>query len=262
MAVSRRIGAVIVTAFCLTSLPASADAGGSWLELRRKGAKAVVEASRKAATGESWRATWKLDVPATHPLHGLTIEMSRLKAGAGKAKKPRLATTVRLTGNKALAGAGLASVGEQLWLKLPGQARAMPAKGTLLFKPLPVLHVSLALLAGLELSAFYELTLEGEFGGTAVFIMQPRYTKGTGLKRMKLGVSKKYHTPTVVEVSGRRGQYLQRLLWLETRLEGELMVARKLRIRTRSPQQTLDFLLQSLERGKPVSKQRTGKAAL
>ncbi len=127
MAVSRRIGAVIVTAFCLTSLPASADAEGSWLELRRKGAKAVVEASRKAATGESWRATWKLDVPATHPLHGLTIEMSRLKARASKAKKPRLATTVRLTGNKALAGAGLASVGEQLWLKLPGQARATNA---------------------------------------------------------------------------------------------------------------------------------------
>ena len=239
-----------------------ASAADAWLKLRRQGVPALLAASQVAAVPEPWRATWRLPDADAGALKGLHISVRRSLTKSSKGKPAELATVIRFTGVKSLTGAGVATVGADVWLRGPGEKKAHPAKGEALFAALPGLDLPLGLFAAVGLAARYEGQLAGEFGGSAIVVFKPRYTDGKGWQRLKLGISKRYLVPTMAEFNDDHGKPQGRWLWLDTRMVQGLMVADKLRLRTMSRTAPFELLLVGVERGKAVAGLPVGEAAL
>jgi len=248
------IRSCLIAALIIGLLPLEAAAADSWMKLRRKGVKAVLEASKKAASAEPWRATWRIDGAKAGALKGLQVSLRVARVAADKSKPERLATVIKLSGMPALAGVGVATVGDEVWLRSPGTAKPLRATAKALFQPLPGVDVPPGLLAVAGLAGHYDGSLAGEFGGSAVIVLQPRYTGGKGWARMKIGISKRTLMPTMGEYNDRNGKALGRWLWLQTRMKGELMVAGRLRIRTMKREKPIDLELVSLERGPAIGR--------
>ena len=251
----------LIGAFAL-SLPAQSEAADAWLKLRRKGIEALLEASRDAAAPEPWRATWQLRDADAGPLKGLQISVRRTKIAARKGKPAAIATVIRFSGVKSLAGVGVATVGDEVWLRLPGDKGASPAQGEALFAALPGIDLPLGLFAAVGLAGRYEGQIAGEFGGSAIVVLKPRYTDGKGWLRLKLGISKMHLMPTMAEINDAHGKPLGRWLWLDTRMDKGLMIANKLRLRTMSRVAPFELELVGVERGKTVAGLPIGQAAL
>lgn len=283
MRLPRLISTLLAVLFCL-AYGRPAGAADTWLKLRRKGAGAVVAQTRAALAPISWRARWRVVAARGAALHGTVLEITRVVPGTGAAQHhksdkrgreggktpadaprvlpaPSMITVIRLRGGP-LDGVGLATERGKTWVRLPGDKAPREADGQALFTPLPQLGVPLALFAVPELSHRYDARIEGEFDGTAVVLLTPRYTDGAGLERLKIGVSKRFLVPTVAELTDPKGDAVHRLLWLETRLQGKLVVAGRLRVRTLSHKTPLDFEFVGLEQGAAVDRAPTGRAAL
>lgn len=253
---------MLIGAFALALPVAESGAADAWLKLRRKGVKALLAASREAAVPEAWQATWRLQDADAGDLKGLQISVRRVKTKARKGKPATLATVTRFSGVGSLAGAGVATLGEKVWVRRPGDTKGRLAQGKALFAALPVLDLPLGLFAAVGLAARYEGQLAGEFGGSAIIVMKARYTDGKGWLKLKLGISKMHLMPTMAEVNDDHGKPLGRWLWLDTRMDKGLMIANKLRLRTMSRAAPFDLELVGFERGKAVAGLPTGAEAL
>lgn len=258
-----RLAAVWLICAVAISLPcADADAADAWLKLRRQGVQALLAASQRAAVPEPWQATWRLLDADAGELKGLRISVRQRMTTARKGKPAVLAAVIRFSGTRALAGVGVATVGQQVWLRGPGEKKAHLATGATLFAALPGLDLPLGLFAAVGLAGRYEGQLAGEFGGSAIVVMKPRYTEGEGWQRLKLGISKRYLVPTMAEINDGHGKPQGRWLWLDTRMDKDLMVADKLRLRTMARVAPFELALVGVERGKAIMALPVGEGAL
>ncbi len=252
----------LIALLIVTLLPLETEAADAWLKLRRKGVSALLDAAVKAATPEPWRATWRIKADEKGALKGLSISVRMQRVEARKDQPAKLATVIMLAGPAALNGVGISTLGQQVWLRSAKGKGAVKAKAKALFTELPLLQIPLALLAATGLAHHYEGKLAGEFGGSAVIVLQPKYTATADWKRLKLGISKRRLVPTMAEYNDRNGRPLGRWLWLKTRMVGELMVADTLRIRTMKREAPVELQLASVERGVAIARLPVGVKAL
>ncbi len=264
-----------------------------WLEVRRHGPEGVLAASAAVESAAPRWLRYRASVADGDPLAGATIDVLRQSAGPGRGVGPgkRQQVSVVVRDGKGALIAGLVSEGGRLWArhaashKAPvdallvvravdkgaadkaaakavargaadkgaGVVAAVPVALAPLFVDVPTLGAPLALWAALELSERYEARLEGEFDGSAIVRLRPSYTRGAGLRPLKVGVSKQHLHVSLAEVDDGKGEVHARLLALDPKVEGGRVVAERLRLRLRGRTEPVDWVL---------VEQRAGKAAL
>ncbi len=276
-----------MAAWFALSLPRSAvgaPAAQDWLEVRRRGADGVVEASIEVESAAPRWLRYRASVKDDDPLAGATIDVVRQAARPGRGIGPgrRQQVSVIVRDGKGAFLAGLVSEGDRLWTRHAGShkapvdslvpprpvasaagqssASAKPAAAAALalathaplFVDVPTLGAPLALWSVLEVSDRYEARMEGEFDGSAIVRLRPSYTRGAGLRSLKVGVSKQHLHVSLTEVDDGKGEVQARLLALDPKVDGGRVVAERLRLRLRGRSEPVDWLL---------VEQRTGKAA-
>lgn len=232
--------AALVAAIGLTA--AHADARGRWLKLRRQGIGAVIKAARAQQAPKLIYKRYERDVLEEAPDAGLVIEVSRRPTKRGTSD----VSVVVWDGAKFVAA--LAMIKGKLTVRHGAEAPSEDPAA--LFRPVPALGVSLMLWCVIEALPRYQLKLEGEFQGTALFRVNPDYTTPKNWQPMKLGVSKQSLLPTVTEVVDVKSSPISRLLMMRPRERGALIVAEKLRLRSMKRKKPLDFALEAFEIGK------------
>lgn len=237
--------------------PVQAD----WLDLRRGGPEAIVQAARVANAPEPWIATYSVTLPAGHPLHGLKLILARAPSPTGK-------LLIRLEGPASLHGVGGVVADGKAWLKLPRAAdgkptRAQPASHEAMFAPLPGLGLPLGLWLAPELPSLYKLHTEGEFGDVAILRLRPRYEAGPGLQPLKLGVSKQHAAFVQCEVTDLQGKPLQGVLGVDLKAYGKVVVPTELRLRPKASEEgVLVLKLDGVRTGKDAGKLKFDASAL
>ncbi len=239
------------------------NAGANWLEVRRGGAVRILDAARRAGTPQSWGATYTARVRDKRhaALTNVTIAVARRQLPAAKGKPAVFETTVVIRGLKG-GLAGIATSGDTAHVRLPGAAKAVPATGKELFTRLPGLRSPLALFAVLELSHLFDVKLEGEFDGTGVMRMTPKYHAGRDVQLCKLGISKQTRFPTMAEVGRGDGRDDVKLAWIDTRKVRGVKLPATLRLMLPGKAGHVDFRRSKLVLGKAAKKLRFGPSAL
>ena len=244
---------------CLTTamMPAlSASAEHNWLDVRRHGAQGVMEAAF-TAEGDPARSThYVSDEGPTPAWSGVQIEIAR-RLMPGNAKATQVVAIVRDAKGRFIAG--VANDAKGIWVR-HGVGKPQ-ADYALLFRSVPGLAVPMALFAGLELTGRYEAKLEGEFDGSAILRLQPGYTEQAGLEPLKVGVSKQTLHVSITEIDDIKGKARARLLMLNPREQGKLVVPEQLRLRLQEEQRPVDLFRSRHDIGKAVRK-KWGLAAL
>jgi hypothetical protein len=247
-----------------------------WLEVRRGGIEGLLQVATDTEGMRPRALRYALDVPASHPLAGTTLELRRRALPAARGQAGSMARRQGQSGRAGSAGrvgtelvvevrdakgrllAGLASDASGMWTSHGGKASATDAG---LFRAVDRLGFPLALFAALELAPRYEAKVEGEFSGTAIVRMQPGYTEGATLEPLKLGISKRFLCMTVTEVDDAKGKLKARLLWLDTRLVDSRVVADRLRVRLADRKDPLEWRLLEERLDKDAGR-RWGRKAL
>lgn len=261
--------AASLPAFCTWAAPPVANKNGSaatfdWLDLRRQGPNALLQAAARVNAPELWQATYLANLPTKHALYGLSLTVARAPSPAvAKAKGPTAgpdaaATTagsllVRFNGPAKLKGVGVVAVNGKIWLRLPTKA-AGPEIHADLFQNIDALGVPLAVFVAADTKALFTLVSEGEFDDVGMLRMKPIYEAGPGLEPMKLGLSKNNGAFVALEVTDLQGKPKAGLLWLDTTIDDGLAVHKRLRLRPVNEANAIELELVELRRGKAAGK--------
>jgi len=250
--------AIVGALIAVVAIPATA--GASWIKVRRKGADGILDAARSAATQKRWGAVFRAKVSRGHPLADATVHIARepIPAKKGQPQQYRSSVVIEGVGGRV----ALALEGDTITMRLPGSKK--PAKGTGkgLFTMVPRVNVPLALFVMHDIARLYDAKLEGEFGGTAVLRLTPKYGGLKGLQACKVGVSKRNRFPEMAEFGHGDARKGVKLAWTGIeKVQGQL-VPRGLRIMRMGKRTYLDFERVALLMGARAKHLRFGKKAV
>lgn len=234
-----------------------------WLDLRRQGPLALLQAAARVNAPELWIATYAANLPPKHPLFGLSLTVARAPGTAavkpkGAAAAPEAAAAlgsllVRFDGPPKLKGVGVLAANGKIWLRLPAKA-AKPETHPDLFQNIEALGVPLAVFVAADTKALFTLVSEGEFDDVGMLRMKPIYEAGPGLEPMKLGLSKNNGAFVALEVTDLQGKPKAGVLWLDTTIDDGLAVHKRLRVRPVNEANAIELELIELRRGKAAGK--------
>lgn len=273
---------VLLALMLLPTIGLADTRGPTWLRVRRHGTAGIIASALEVSTPQTWGATFRsVPAPATARPQGtgqhasvarrfstkkpITIRVAHRRQAAPKGRKsgktaPVYESIVVIDGLPA-GRAGIAVSGEQAWVRLPGK-KVQKATGVLLNAKLPALDAPLILFALVELTSLFDVKLEGEFGGTGVMRMHPKYTAGSGFSLCKLGVSKQTLYPELAAVGGGDGQGDIKLNWHTLRPTRGVTLPAKMRIMYVGSRTHVDFDRIGLTLGPSAERLKFGPGAL
>jgi hypothetical protein len=123
--------------------------------------------------------------------------------------------TVRFIGEGHWKGSGVAVVGKDIWLRMPGAPQAVKAAPTDLFATIPGLDLPMAIFVLSEVADWFDGQMEGEFGSVGVLRLRPKYTLGDDLLPCKLGISKQSGAFAAAELVPGETQQPGGIQWLD-----------------------------------------------
>jgi len=232
-----------------------------WLDLRRQGPVALLQAAARVNAPELWIATYAANLPAKHPLYGLSLTVARSAVPAAVKGKGTSAAAdaalgsllVRFNAPAKLKGVGVVASNGKIWLRLPAKA-AQPEIHADLFQNIDTLGVPLAVFVAADSKGLFTLVSEGEFDDVGMLRMKPIYEAGPGLEPMKLGLSKNNGAFVALEVTDLQGKSKAGLLWLDSTIDDGLAVHKRLRLRPTNEANAIELELIALRRGKAAGK--------
>lgn len=177
-----------------------------WLDVRRKGADAILEFGRQRAAPKPWQRTFRADVPAGHPWAGLKFTVARSYAG-----RPQLMVRI-VAGPAQLVGTGVVVDGAKAWIRIAGD-KAKPLPNETLFRAQPILDIPWSVFCGLEWLGQFSATIEGEFDQVAVVRLTPRYELGVTARPSKISISKIHGYPVASAINDGKGNKLGEVDW-------------------------------------------------
>ena len=255
----RPLLAVAIAALAVTCVTTSAVAG-DWLTIRRGGVDAILDAARSAQATKAWGASYKAKVAKGHPLEKIRVHVAWRPRAVAKGVAQRYESVTTITGLKG-GKAGVATVGDKTWTRLPG-GKVSAATGKALTTVIPKIAAPLMLFATLAMTHAFDTKLEGEFGGTAVMRLNAKYAGMQGLTTCKLGVSKRNRFAEMAEVGVGDGGKDVKLAWFNVALIRGQLIPDGLRLMRDGGTVVVDFDRVGLKLGKSASKLKFGTAAL
>ena len=195
---------LLLTGCLLLPLPAQAL---DWLDVRRRGADAIVALGRERTAEKGWTQVYRSEAAPGTPLAGVKLQITRAYAG-----KAQLSVRV-VAGPPTLVGLGVVIDGERGWIRVPGE-KVKPLPQETIFRPLPVLEVPMVAFCALDWQRQYEATLEGEFDQVAVVRLIPRYELGVTARPAKVSISKTDGHLLATAVNDGKGNPLGEVVWM------------------------------------------------
>lgn len=236
-------------------------AAADWLSIRRGGVGAVLQAANAAQTTETWSATYVAKVPKKSPLRGTSVRITWRRGPRKKGVPTSIEAVVVATGSRR-DRVGLAITADgKLWLKA-GRGKAAPATAAALSRPIRGLNAPVIVFAMLAMVPSFNVKLEGEFGGTAVMRLLPRYSGLSGLSTCKIGVSKKTRFADMAEFGVGDGKNDVKVAWIGVRLIRGQLVPDGLRVLRDNGKTHVDFERAQLTLGSAAKALKFGPDAL
>ena len=185
-----------------------------WLDVRRGGYAGLLAAGRTAQARRAWSAQWTLPKGQVAGLDAIVV--TRRPDLPAKGKQPAsYQLTVRFVGQGHWQGTGVAVVGKDIWLRMPGSKLATRAAPSDLFATIPGLDLPMAVFVLSEVADWFDGQMEGEFGSVGVLRLRPKYTLGDGILPCKLGISKQSGAFAVAELVPGETQLPGGIQWLD-----------------------------------------------
>jgi hypothetical protein len=185
-----------------------------WLDVRRGGYAGLLAAGRAAQAQRAWSAKWTLPKGQVAGLDAIVV--TRRPDLPAKGKQPAgYQLTVRFVGQGHWQGSGVAVVGKDIWLRMPGSQVATRATPAELFATIPGLDLPMAIFVLSEVAQWFDGQMEGEFGSVGVLRLRPKYTLGDGLLPCKLGISKQSGAFAAAELVPSETQPPGGIQWLD-----------------------------------------------